>query len=318
MKNLFYILLLFTLPSYASKVTFRVDMTGEKVHTEGIHLSGNVNNWKLKETQLINTTGTIYEVTLEVETNKTYEYKYFNGTDWNTGEYAFGPCANGGFRTIRVDGDTILPIVPFNGCAEKFNLKDKIRVACVGNSITYGHGIPERYANCYPTQLQHRLGDNYLVNNFGNSGRTLSKGVNDSYWVTAAFKQSHTIFLPNKVVIMLGTNDSKPQIWDIRKTYFEEDLNAFITSYASLASNPEIYLATPPMIYPNTFDIRNQIVEEEIIPILIKVAKERNIKIIPIHEVTKNMKSDFPDGVHPSTKGATVIAEEIYKVLIRE
>ncbi|MBB6463459.1 GDSL-type esterase/lipase family protein [Flammeovirga kamogawensis] len=318
MKTLCYIFLFFTLPTYAAKVTLRVDMAGFKIHTEGIHLSGNINNWKLKETQLINTKGTIYEITLEVEPKKTYEYKYFNGAEWSTGEYAFGPCANGGFRTIQVDGDSILPIVPYNGCTEKFDLKDKIRIACVGNSITYGHGIPERFANCYPTQLQHMLGENYLVNNFGNSGRTLSKDVNDSYWSTAAFTQSHTTFLPNKVVIMLGTNDSKPQIWDISSQHFESDLNAFITSYQSLSSNPEIYLATPPMIYPNTFDIRNQIVEKEIIPILIKVAKERNIKIIPIHEATKNMKKDFPDGVHPNYKGATVIAEEIYKKLIRE
>ena len=48
-----------------------------------------------------------------------------------------------------------------------------IRVACVGNSVTYGLGISNREQYAYPVQLQQLLGDNYEVGNFGHSGATL-------------------------------------------------------------------------------------------------------------------------------------------------
>lgn len=40
---------------------------------------------------------------------------------------------------------------------------EPIRVACIGNSITYGAFIPNREMNCYPAQLQAYLGDGYEV-----------------------------------------------------------------------------------------------------------------------------------------------------------
>ena len=49
----------------------------------------------------------------------------------------------------------------------------KIKVACVGNSVTYGYGIPDRERKCYPSVLQQRLGAGYEVKNFGHSGTTL-------------------------------------------------------------------------------------------------------------------------------------------------
>ena len=53
--------------------------------------------------------------------------------------------------------------------------KEKIKVACVGNSVTYGYLLPEREKNAYPVQLQKLLGENYIVKNFGKSGATLLK-----------------------------------------------------------------------------------------------------------------------------------------------
>ncbi|MBR7042997.1 MAG: sialate O-acetylesterase, partial [Prevotella sp.] len=51
--------------------------------------------------------------------------------------------------------------------------KEKIRVACVGNSVTYGMGVENREQNAYPVVLQSLLGDQYDVQNFGHSGSTL-------------------------------------------------------------------------------------------------------------------------------------------------
>lgn len=58
----------------------------------------------------------------------------------------------------------------------------RIKVACVGNSVTYGYGIENRETNCYPAQLQQMLGDAYEVENFGHSGATLlNKGYRPYY-----------------------------------------------------------------------------------------------------------------------------------------
>ena len=45
--------------------------------------------------------------------------------------------------------------------------KDAVRVACVGNSITYGAGIKNRSHDSYPSVLGRLLGDKYWVKNFG-------------------------------------------------------------------------------------------------------------------------------------------------------
>ena len=51
-------------------------------------------------------------------------------------------------------------------------LKDcQIKVACIGDSITYGHGIKNWPKNNYPAILQQLLGDGYHVQNFGVSGQ---------------------------------------------------------------------------------------------------------------------------------------------------
>ncbi|MBQ8450967.1 MAG: hypothetical protein IJY64_08680, partial [Bacteroidaceae bacterium] len=48
-----------------------------------------------------------------------------------------------------------------------------IKVACVGNSVTFGYGHKNPAETSYPTRLQQMLGEGYEVRNFGHSGATL-------------------------------------------------------------------------------------------------------------------------------------------------
>ena len=52
---------------------------------------------------------------------------------------------------------------------------DAVKVACIGDSITYGLGLADRAKESYPAQLQKMLEEfepgKYEVRNFGNSGR---------------------------------------------------------------------------------------------------------------------------------------------------
>lgn len=59
--------------------------------------------------------------------------------------------------------------------------KGQTRVACVGDSITYGALIRNWYRWNYPHQLQLILGSKYCVHNYGMSDRTGMETGNHSY-----------------------------------------------------------------------------------------------------------------------------------------
>ena len=94
----------------------------------------------------------------------------------------------------------------------------QIKVACVGNSITWGHGIQDRSHNTYPAQLQQLLGDGFDVRNFGNNGKCAQDEADDPYTKTKEYADA-LAFLPDIVIIKLGTNDSKPQNWKDAKRF---------------------------------------------------------------------------------------------------
>src|SRR6516164_7032395 len=88
----------------------------------------------------------------------------------------------------------------------------QVKVACIGDSITYGSGLSDRQNECYPAVLGLLLGDDYEVRNYGVSGATMLKSGDHPYWDTSAFSESSN-WQPDIVIIMLGTNDSKPWKW---------------------------------------------------------------------------------------------------------
>src|SRR3712207_5545352 len=96
-------------------------------------------------------------------------------------------------------------------CAESTGAtgyKNVFRVACVGDSITYGAGVSGREKNSYPAVLGQWLGTKWDVRNFGVSGATLLKKGNRPYWKQQKFADALQ-FKPDVVIIKLGTNDSK-------------------------------------------------------------------------------------------------------------
>ncbi len=67
---------------------------------------------------------------------------------------------------------------------------EKIKVACVGNSITYGYTLDNRERDAYPSQLQRLLGDSYIVGNFGKSGATLLEKGHRPYVKQEEYQQN--------------------------------------------------------------------------------------------------------------------------------
>ena len=190
---------------------------------------------------------------------------------------------------------------------------DKIRVACVGDSITYGFGVAwNRSTNSYPARLQTLLGSKYQVLNYGVGGTTLLKSGDKPYWGSRFFRYSQASN-PAIVTIMLGTNDSKPHNWNAKD--YETQLVEFVTIYKNLPSHPVVYLLTPPAAFKNMIGARNDIIQNEAIPIILRVGEQTNTLVIDIFSVTKDHPEYFPDGVHPNAAGNAPIAAALYSVL---
>jgi acyl-CoA thioesterase I len=187
----------------------------------------------------------------------------------------------------------------------------QVRVACIGDSITEGAGIET--GKKYPEQLQRLLGAGFEVQNYGLGGRTLLKKGDRPYWNEARYQEA-LAWNPQVVIIKLGTNDSKPQNWAY-KTEFEADYRALIQSFKALAAKPTIYLCTPIPVFKDRWGIREQIVHDEVIPMIKQIAAAEGLKIVDLYTAMTGETALVPDGVHPDATGATVMAHEIYQVI---
>jgi lysophospholipase L1-like esterase len=188
-----------------------------------------------------------------------------------------------------------------------------VRVACVGDSITYGAGIKDREHKSYPAQLGRMLGETWDVRNFGVSGATLLKKGDKPYWKQKAFKDA-LAFRPHVVIIKLGTNDTKPQNWK-HQAEFAADYEAMVDQFRTLDPAPRIFLCRPVPAFPGRWGIRDEIVREGVIPLVDRVAKAKQTGVIDLYKALDGKKEFFPDTVHPNAEGAGVMAKTIAGVL---
>lgn len=187
----------------------------------------------------------------------------------------------------------------------------KIKLACVGDSITQGAGTG---GNPYPKQLQALLGEKWEVGNFGVSGRTLlNKG--DFPYTKERKYQDALAMNPDVVIIKLGTNDTKPQNWKFRDE-FEADYKKLIGSFQTLAGKPRIFICRPvPVIGNGAFHISESGIQEQL-PVLEKIAKEMNVGIIDMYAALKDHPEMIPDKVHLNAEGAGKMAGAACAVLL--
>jgi acyl-CoA thioesterase-1 len=190
-----------------------------------------------------------------------------------------------------------------------------IKVACVGDSITYGILLRDSY----PSRLEQLLGSSYSVRNFGAIGHTAQKDGNQPYWGHRYFGLS-TDFAPDIVILMLGSNDSKDKNWK-GAAAFSRDYIALIEHYRSLPSKPGIVLMTP----PSAFLVKGRTklpagINGEVIAQIADIVRQTGVAlalpVIDMHTATADHPEFFQgDGIHPDRAGHRFMAMKVFEFL---
>ncbi|MFI3304159.1 MAG: GDSL-type esterase/lipase family protein [Rikenellaceae bacterium] len=197
--------------------------------------------------------------------------------------------------------------------------RHKTKVACIGDSITFGARIDDRENNSYPAQLGVMLGSDYEVVNFGISARTLLSKGNLPYIETTQYKNMLE-FKPDIAFIMLGTNDSKAMNREHIED-FEGDYKALIESIKEVSPECRIILMAPTMCH-NESDGKNitpKYITNTIVKKVQKVAYDGGYEVLNLHPVFYDyVEAEMPDKIHPSAIGAKRIAERLYEHLTQD
>ena len=218
---------------------------------------------------------------------------------------------------------------------------DTVRIACVGNSITYGYGFNtpvQRDTGAYPGLLKKALRTVYMtgsiptvidtVFNWGVSSTTLQKKGNVPYWTCANFQKVFTC-RPAIVTVCLGTNDTKPTNWNESigsSTQFSADYQAMIDTFSHIATRPKVIACLPPACSNNNqYGIHDSVLSKYIVPRIRAVALTNNIPVADLHTpFLKHVnfagsQSGFwytADGVHPLDSGQRELADIFYETII--
>lgn len=194
------------------------------------------------------------------------------------------------------------------------------RITCVGNSITEGFALADPSTEAYPARMQQILGEKYYVLNCGISSHTALNGTEFPYMrpnsqdrdpFHEALKSN-----PDIVTIKLGTNDSKTRYDSLMHADFTRDLTALVDSFQTLPSHPYIYLCLPVPATAERWSIRDSVIQSEIIPRILYVAKERKLAVIDLYTALKPFPELLADNIHPNRAGAMLIAEEISRRIL--
>ncbi len=211
---------------------------------------------------------------------------------------------------------TLTLVIAFLGIFSLSAKQKPMRVACIGNSITYGTGLQDPKKDSYPSQLQRLLGEDYVVGNFGKPSARLLRGTRLPYFNQPEFQQAMQ-FKGDVALIHLGINDTDPEAWPNHRDHFVKDYCDLIDSLRSKNPKYRIILAqlTPlsdrhHRFLSGTRDWHAMIQKE-----IAHVARLKGCELISFYPTLHNRPDLLPDCVHPNLEGYTLMAQTAYSAI---
>ena len=192
----------------------------------------------------------------------------------------------------------------------------KIKVACVGNSITHGFALKDKEHNNYPRQLGGMLGDSFEVGNFGRTGATLMKKGHNPYYNWIEYKKAIE-FAPDIVVIHLGVNDLEPRDYPKFGDTFVEDYVGLIDSFKNVNPNVRVIVANmSPLLAPHQrFKSGTRDWRDSVRILTATVADITGAELIDFGTALRDRPNLIPDNIHPNDYGATILANTVRKAI---
>ncbi len=196
-------------------------------------------------------------------------------------------------------------------CASKSDERpEPVRVACIGNSITYGLRVDDRENNAYPFKLQKMLGPGYEVRNFGNSGATLLRHGHKPYNTLPEYGEALD-FKPQVAVIHLGINDTDPRNWPNYSDEFVGDYLRLIDTLRAVQPDVRIIVANLTPIGPSHHRWRSGTLQwrDSIRNAITRVADIARVELIDFETPLIDSPQLLPDAIHPNVEGSELIAD---------
>ncbi|NBC03597.1 MAG: hypothetical protein GVY20_07825 [Bacteroidetes bacterium] len=200
---------------------------------------------------------------------------------------------------------------------------DSLKIACIGDSITFGARVSDPSVDSYPAELQ-KLFEKKTVNvkNFGIGGATMLKFGTPNVWQVLEDVQSYQ---PEIVIIKVGTNDTVglPRHNWANIHDFEKDYSSYIFELKALPTSPEIFLVSPTDMNLDTrglSDDRKNNLESrrprlwDLKDRIERIAEDEGVHFLDMTTTFENRPWLFTeeDGVHPNAEGYEALAREIY------
>jgi lysophospholipase L1-like esterase len=194
-----------------------------------------------------------------------------------------------------------------------------IRVACLGDSDTYGYGLPDREYNCYPAQLERILKEvdsRYETRNFGVNGATVLQRGDKPYMRQNAYHDALE-YEPDVVVFHFGGNATRPPNRGYIAEHYDSDYNALIDVFAELPNKPKIVICQSKGFFSTNWGDAPTIIVEQLVPLIAGMASARGLPLVDFHSVFSKLPELYVDGIHLDIEGTGMMAEMVAAELLK-
>ena len=200
-----------------------------------------------------------------------------------------------------------------------------IKVAILGDSITWGSSVKLRENNRYASRLGHLLGENHDVKVFAASSLCMLRKADKPFVTTKHFKDA-LAFKPDVALVMLGTNDtcqnSQRKNWQ-HHTDLQKDATYLIAALRKANPQVIVHLLSPPPMFPNQRGLKpnrksDLTARSKRLPAIHQAyaATATQDPATHFHDLTRALAANSTtDGVHPHTFAHENLAYHLYDLL---